>query len=82
MHVPPVAWALMGYRALLKNYLRHVIRVTGSHHIDAAESGGPLSKRDLAELRLLAAEVERETYRRRRAGPSEQALDAPPEHGG
>ena len=72
----------MGYRALLKNYLRHVIQVTGSHLIDAAESGGSLSKRDLAELRLLAAEVERETYRRRRASSSEQALDAPPEHGG
>lgn len=82
MHVLPAVLAIMGYRALLKNYLRHVIRVTGSLHIDAAEAGGPLSKRDLAELRLLAAEVERETYRRRRTGPLEPALDAPPEHGG
>jgi hypothetical protein len=53
----------MGYRALLKNYIRHLVRVAGDHHIGAETGDGPLTRRDLAELRLLAAEVEREDDR-------------------
>ncbi len=50
----------MGYRALLKQYIRHLMRVTGDHHILTAEPGGVLGRRDVAELRLLAAEIGRE----------------------
>jgi hypothetical protein len=53
----------MGYRALLKNYIRHLVRVAGDHYIGAETEDGPLTRRDLAELRLLAAEVEREDDR-------------------
>jgi hypothetical protein len=53
----------MGYRALLKNYIRHLVRVAGDHYIGADAGDGPLTRRDLAELRLLAAEVEREDDR-------------------
>jgi len=53
----------MGYRALLKNYIRHLVHVAGDHYIGAEGGDGPLTRRDLAELRLLAAEVEREDDR-------------------
>lgn len=54
----------MGYRALLKNYIRHLLHTAGEHYIGANAEGGPLTRRDVAELRLLAAEVEREDERR------------------
>jgi len=50
----------MGYRQLLKNYIRHLLRTAGDDYIDVAGESEVLSKRDLAELRLLAAEVERD----------------------
>ncbi len=56
----------MGYRALLKQYIRHLMRVTGDHHILTAEPGGVLGRRDVAELRLLAAEIGREDEARER----------------
>lgn len=56
----------MGYRALLKNYIRHLLRAAGDHYLDSAGHLGTLSKRDIAELRLLAAEVEREDSRSER----------------
>jgi len=54
----------MGYRALLKNYIRHVLRVAGDHYIRTVDDTGALTKRDLAELRRLAAELGREDDRR------------------
>lgn len=57
----------MGYRALLKQYIRHLVRVTGDHHILTAEAGGVLGRRDVAELRLLAAEIGREDEARERS---------------
>ncbi len=54
----------MGYRALLKNYMRHLLRVAGDHYVGAGAEDGPLTRRERAELRLLAAEVEREDARR------------------
>jgi hypothetical protein len=58
----------MGYRALLKNYIRHLKQVAGDHFINGPTPSEALSKRDLAELRLLAAELEREAARGRPAG--------------
>jgi len=59
----------MGYRALLKNYLRHLMRTAGSHFLDGAPRNGKqpgvLSQRDIAELRLLVAEADREDGRLR-----------------
>lgn len=55
----------MGYRALLKNYIRQVMRLCGDHHIEALAQAKALGKRELAELRLLAAEAEREDQRER-----------------
>lgn len=57
----------MGYRALLKNYIRQVTRLCGDHYIEALADAEALGKRELAELRLLAAEVEREDYQRIRS---------------
>ena len=56
----------MGYRALLKQYIRHLMWVTGDHHILTAEPGGMLGRRDVAELKLLAAEIGREDEARER----------------
>ncbi len=56
----------MGYRALLKSYIRHLEAVTGEHFIDAAAAAETLNRRERSELRLLAAEVEREAFQRRR----------------
>ena len=66
----------MGYRALLKQYIRHLLKVAGDHHIHTAEPSSILSRRDVAELKLLAAEIDREdgTVRRTRAG--DRAQDA------
>jgi hypothetical protein len=59
----------MGYRALLKNYIRHLKQITGDHFINGPTASEKLSKRDLAELRLLAAEVEREDARNSQPQP-------------
>jgi len=67
----------MGYRALLKNYIRHLLRAAGDHYLDSAGDLGALSKRDMAELRLLAAEVEREDNREERRDPA-TAMSGPP----
>jgi hypothetical protein len=61
----------MGYRALLKNYLRHLMRTAGTHHLDTAARTAILSKRDIAELRLLVAEASREDERRGRNAADE-----------
>jgi len=53
----------MGYRSLLKRYIRHLMVVAGDHYIDQHDDRGVLSRREVAELSQLAAEVEREDYR-------------------
>lgn len=50
----------MGYRALLKRYLLHVETLAGDTYIEADASEPVLSKRDLGELRTIAAELKRE----------------------
>jgi hypothetical protein len=67
----------MGYRALLKNYIRHLLRAAGDHYLDSAGDMGALSKRDIAELRLLAAEVEREDNREERRDAASVMIDPP-----
>jgi hypothetical protein len=68
----------MGYRALLKQYIRHLLKVTGDHHIHIAEASLILSRRDVAELKLLAAEIDREDgeARRTRVGGGLMEADA------
>ncbi len=61
----------MGYRALLKNYIRQVMRLCGDHYIEALAEAEALGKRELAELRLLAAEAEREDDRESRGDRQE-----------
>jgi hypothetical protein len=53
----------MGYRELLKNYIRHLELVAGENFIEREASEPVLNKRDLGELRTLAAEIQRDAYR-------------------
>jgi len=53
----------MGYRELLKNYIRHLELVAGDNFIERETNEPVLNKRDLGELRTLAAEVHRDAYR-------------------
>jgi hypothetical protein len=53
----------MGYRELLKNYIRHLELVAGDNYIETRSSEPVLSQRDLGELRTLAAEICRHAYR-------------------
>jgi hypothetical protein len=53
----------MGYRELLKSYIRHLEVVAGDNFIEQQGNEPLLNKRDLGELRALAAEVQRNTYR-------------------
>lgn len=53
----------MGYRELLKSYIRHLELVAGDNYIEQTCNEPVLSKRDLGELRTLAAEVQRSAYR-------------------
>ena len=52
----------MGYRELLKKYIRHLEVHLGDNHIEAAADVPEpiLSSRDLGELRTIAAEIFRE----------------------
>lgn len=52
----------MGYRKLLKDYIAHVRDVTGSDLIELAYYAQVLSKRDIGELRAIAAELRRESH--------------------
>ena len=52
----------MGYRRLLKDYIRHVETLTGTHLIDLAHLTRLFNNRDVGELRTLAAELRRERY--------------------
>lgn len=53
----------MGYRELLKNYIRHLELVAGDNYIELETNEPVLNKRDLGELRTLAAEIHRDAYR-------------------
>jgi hypothetical protein len=53
----------MGYRELLKSYIRHLELVAGENFIEREASEPVLNKRDLGELRTLAAEIQRDAYR-------------------
>lgn len=53
----------MGYRELLKSYIRHLELVAGENFIEREASEPILNKRDLGELRTLAAEIQRDAYR-------------------
>ena len=50
----------MGYRRLLKQYIAHVRNVTGTDLIELASYSLALGKRDLGELRTIAAELHRD----------------------
>lgn len=52
----------MGYRELLKNYIRHLELVAGDNFIDTETSEPVLGRRDLGELRALSAEICRDAY--------------------
>lgn len=52
--------AHMGYRELLKKYIRHLELCTGDNYIEFGSREPVLSKRDIGELRTLAAEIARD----------------------
>jgi hypothetical protein len=53
----------MGYRELLKRYIRHLELVAGDNFIEQEGREPVLNERDLGELRLLMAEIHRAAYR-------------------
>lgn len=52
----------MGYRALLKKYIRHLEIVAGDNYIESAVNEPVLSKREMGELRTLSAEINRDAF--------------------
>ena len=52
----------MGYRKLLKDYMSHIEAVTGSDFVELASLTNALDKRELGELRTIAAELKRERF--------------------
>lgn len=52
----------MGYRRLLKDYMRHIETTIGSDVVELASLTSALGKRDIGELRAIAAELRRESY--------------------
>ncbi|MEZ5560300.1 MAG: hypothetical protein R3E86_17365 [Pseudomonadales bacterium] len=52
----------MGYRELIKKYIRHLELVAGDNFIELPSNEPVLSKRELGELKTLAAEVGRDAY--------------------
>jgi len=52
----------MGYRKLLKDYMHHVADVLGSDLVELAVLTHALGKRDVGELRAIAAELKRESF--------------------
>lgn len=53
----------MGYRELLKHYIRHLELVAGDNFIEREGNEPVLNRRDLGELRTLASEIHRDAYR-------------------
>ena len=52
----------MGYRQLPKKYISHVRGVVGNDLVEVAAITNAVNKRELGELRTLAAELEREGH--------------------
>jgi len=52
----------MGYRELLKKYMRHLELAAGDNFIEMPCAESVLNKRDLGELRTLSAEITRDAY--------------------
>ena len=52
----------MGYRKLLKDYMSHIDAVVGSDLVELAGLTQAFSRRELGELRTIAAELKREGY--------------------
>jgi len=52
----------MGYRALLKKYIRHLEIVAGDNYIESPVNEPVLSKREMGELRTLSAEINRDAF--------------------
>ncbi len=52
----------MGYRKLLKGYMHHVNAVLGSDLVELAAMTNALNKRDIGELRAIAAELRRDSF--------------------
>ena len=52
----------MGYRKLLKKYIAHVDALVGNDLIEVAALTNAMNKRDLGELRTLAAELQRDSF--------------------
>ena len=52
----------MGYRELLKKYMRHLEVCFGDNFVDDLNRESSFTKRDLGELRTIAAEIARESY--------------------
>lgn len=57
----------MGYRRLLKNYLQHVDQLLGSTLVETVSESELFTKRDLGELKNIAAEMTREKANRESA---------------
>ena len=54
----------MGYRVLLKRYMQELRRTTGTDYVQQIIDAETLSKREVGELRSIAAELTRETILR------------------
>ena len=52
----------MGYRRLLKSYMHHVNAVLDTDLVELAAMTNALNKRDVGELRAIAAELKRESF--------------------
>ena len=50
----------MGYRNLLKKYMAHVASVLGGDMVELAVLTNSLRKREISELKIIAAELSRE----------------------
>ena len=53
----------MGYRQLLKEYMEHVNGVLGTDLVELATVTSTMGKRNIAELRVLASEINRESFK-------------------
>ena len=59
----------MGYRTLLKTYMAHVESLAGSDLVEVASITNGMSRRDLGELRAVAAELQRERHHQEEDNP-------------
>lgn len=57
----------MGYRKLLKDYMRHVEATIGTNLVELATLTNAMGKRDIGELRAIAAELKRDSFTARPA---------------